>query len=414
MKKTIKWFFLILGVFTVTLILVLLALSYLISTEKFKKPLLNQISTALNREVSIKETRLSLFPWMVLHCTDIQVLEEDSTQEKLLVMDELEIKIRFLSLLRGKPQIEKISFNGPNLQIIRLPNGQSNLTTLFSTTPKGEISKNQKPPPAFLLGLTISEFSISNGNIRLIDQRDPRNISKREFKNINLNLENVSLTRPIDVSLSLELEETPKRPLSYKGQITPDLKAEKVTLKNHRIRLGEIELLLSGSISEIQTNPIFSISLQGKQLPLAQTVQLAKTMNIPTPEELNLDGWGSLEATLEGSRDQLNVSLNVDLKDSSLDYKNLFKKRKGLPANFSFQTSWGPESSEKSIFNFDYLITGLTQTDPNLNVSLQGQITLDFDKYTLYFTNHQGTIEELPIYIEGKIITIKLKSRNPI
>jgi len=180
MKKTLKWFLLIIGVFTVTLILILLALPYLVSTEKFKEPLVNQISAALNREVSINEVQLSLFPWIGLHCTDIHVLEEDSTQGKLLVMNELDIKIRFFSLLLGRPQTGEISLDGPNLQIIRLPNGQSNLTTLLHPTPKGEISKDQKTAPAFLLGLTISEFSISNGTIRFINQTDPQNFSKRE------------------------------------------------------------------------------------------------------------------------------------------------------------------------------------------------------------------------------------------
>ncbi|HEX9756385.1 MAG TPA: AsmA family protein [Nitrospiria bacterium] len=410
MNKTPKWSLLIIGVFTVTVIFVLLALPYLISTEKFKKPLVNQISSALNREVSINEVRLSLFPWVGLHCTDIQILEEGSNQGKLLVLNALDIKIRFFSLIRGNPQIGEIRLNEPNLQIIRLPQGQTNLTTLLDSTPKSEISEEQPTLSAFLLGLTISEFSISNGIIRLIDQTDPQNSSGRELKNININLKNVSFTRPMDVSLSLEMEEIPKTPISYKGQIFPDLKGGKITLENNRIRLGEIELLLSGSISEIQTNPAFSILLQDKQLPLDQAVLLAKALNIPVSPDLDLEGTGSLDATLQGPTDHLNIFLKLSLEDSSLTYKNVFKKEKGLPSEISFQTSWVPESPEKGKFNFDYLIMGLTQTDPSLNVSLQGQGTLDRDNHFILFKNPQGNIEDLQFTFEG---TLSQLNSNP-
>ncbi len=147
-------------------VIVLLALIFVppyISLNNYKARVTQSVAAALGRPVRLSSIELRLLPRPGFLLTDLTVQEEPQYGvEPVLHANEVMAAIRFSSLWQGKLQISRISVDEASLNLVRMPNGEWNLDSLFRNAAEGSKKDQGRQQPPYLEA-TNSRINIKNG-----------------------------------------------------------------------------------------------------------------------------------------------------------------------------------------------------------------------------------------------------------
>lgn len=260
MKKFLKIF--IFGLISIFFILVT-ALFIFIKTfdiNKYKPQIISTLGSTLNRSVDFKDIslKLSLKRGVFLYLSNLEIKENaDFGSGDFFSAEQVSLDINILDfLLRRQIHVLDIYVKSPRIKVIRLKDGSVNVQTLAQTSnsspaavqeslpstpdmvssPPNETSKKieqdaEKPSPAKALpDIFIQSIRIENAEIQYTDYflNPPETFS---FQQINLNIDNFSLTKPFLLRLTAAfLSNTPNINIEGNGQI--DLNQSAFTIKD--------------------------------------------------------------------------------------------------------------------------------------------------------------------------------------
>jgi hypothetical protein len=147
-------------------VIVLLALIFVppyISLNNYKARVTQSVAAALGRPVRLSSIELRLLPRPGFLLTDLTVQEEPQYGvEPVLHANEVMAAIRFSSLWQGKLQISRISVDEASLNLVRMPNGEWNLDSLFRNAAESSKKDQGRQQPPYLEA-TNSRINIKNG-----------------------------------------------------------------------------------------------------------------------------------------------------------------------------------------------------------------------------------------------------------
>jgi AsmA family len=147
-------------------VVILLALIFVppyISLNNYKARVTQSVAAALGRPVRLSSIELRLLPRPGFLLTDLTVQEEPQYGvEPVLHANEVMAAIRFSSLWQGKLQISRISVDEASLNLVRMPNGEWNLDSLFRNAAEGSKKDQGRQQPPYLEA-TNSRINIKNG-----------------------------------------------------------------------------------------------------------------------------------------------------------------------------------------------------------------------------------------------------------
>src|ERR1051325_8251238 len=116
------------------LVVVLIVAYFTISSSAFiKGVILPRVSKSLNADVTVGDVSLSPFSQLTIDHLKVQ----PPNAEPLLTADQVRVRYRLLSILRGNYIVDELSLTAPTIQLITAPDGTSNLDPLS----KGQQSK---------------------------------------------------------------------------------------------------------------------------------------------------------------------------------------------------------------------------------------------------------------------------------
>ncbi len=151
-------------------VIVLLALIFVppyISLNNYKARVTQSVAAALGRPVRLSSIELRLLPRPGFLLTDLTVQEEPQYGvEPVLHANEVSAAIRFSSLWQGKLQISRIGVDEASLNLVRMPNGEWNLDSLFRNAAESSKKDQGRQQPPYLEA-TNSRINIKNGNEKL-------------------------------------------------------------------------------------------------------------------------------------------------------------------------------------------------------------------------------------------------------
>jgi AsmA protein len=321
MSKTIKWI-MIIGLGLVLLVfLAILIVPLTIDVERYKPQIEAQVTKATGRPFKLGgELKPSLFPWVGVAVADLHLGNPSGFIEKDFVsVEEFEVRVRLLPLLSRNVEIKRFVMKGPRILLERQKDGRGNWEGLGETktekTTKPKQPAEGKPETSEGLPiqtLAVGEFSIVDGNILWVDHSTN---TRKEIKDFNVTLADVSFDKPIRVDL--------------------------------RAMVDEHILALRGLVGPVGREP-------GKgELPLDLAVTLAETVTMKVK--------GRVE-NLAGST-QMNLAMNIE---SFSPRQLLGKIQKPLPF----------EPKDSKVFNTVALALKLSGSPQNVTVS-DGKLTLD-------------------------------------
>ena len=270
------------GLFVLLLVLmaVVLVAANFIDWNKHKDTLVTHASAYLGRDVTVGgDISFRLLPNPQLQVDDVAVASIDGAKEPyLLKLKSLEAKVRFMPLLEGRVEIEKIHLVEPQLTLEMLADGRAGWHGLVQGAENRTMTFGQAGD-----AVALNDVTLRGGRVRYVQAATATDI---EFGNLNLSVAAPSLRGPYkilgdmvfrDVAVNVEITTAPAAgtqgvPLTALFQ--PVDKLPQITLKGNLTTAGGAGF--DGTLSMAQGAPA---SLFSQKL-LTQTAWLGEDMTL--------------------------------------------------------------------------------------------------------------------------------------
>lgn len=327
MNITIKWIAIITGGLAVVFIAALLIIPMLVDVNQFKPQIESRVAEATGRSFTLGgDIDLSLFPWAGIALSDLSLGNPPDYEEKAFVtVRSFEARLKLIPLLLKDIQIKRFILKGPRIVLVRLKNGQANWEGLGKpvgasivpapTSSVEQDEKEDKPSEGVSLrGLAVGKFAITDGEVVWIDHAG--NVTK-EIKGVSLELQDVSLDKPIRIEFSALVDQ---RPLLLEGSIGPlgkELGRGTIPVDLSVKAMEQLAVALKGNIVNPAEEAAFDISLEIEPFsPRKLLSVLNQPLPMATTDPKVLDVL-SLKTTLKGDTQHVSISDGMLLLDQS-------------------------------------------------------------------------------------------------
>ena len=273
------------------------------------------------------EIRLSLFPWAGLSFSDLRIGNPPGFQQKdFVVVKSFEARVKLLPLIAKEVEIKRFVVQDPRIVLEKRKDGLGNWQGIggarsVKVEKKESAGKTETPAGLPIKSLAVGEFAVTGGRILWID--DAR-AERREVSDLNLHLEEVSLDRPIRLTLSARLDQQPVSVAGEVGPIGKDPGKGSLPLNLSIKAFNQLEIGLKGSIRDYGSAPQFDLALQVAPFsPRKLFSALGRTFPIETADQSALTSV-ALKAKLQGDPQNIRISdgvLEIDQSQMAFSVK---------------------------------------------------------------------------------------------
>jgi uncharacterized protein involved in outer membrane biogenesis len=450
MKKAI---IVILGILLLIIISAVFILPRVIALNKFKGRIEAILETSLNRKVFLGDIGLTFWPGIGAEVKDVRIANVAGFSDKDFArLKALQILIKILPLLTGNVKVDRFILAEPTISIEKNRAGKFNFSDLMEEEKKPvEKEAKEEKGARFVKGLMVSKASIDGGELRYLDYSKPQR-KELLIQDIDLNLRDVSLEKPINFELSFRLKETPKK-ITLEGSVGPlgkdanvmevpvaavlemkdlDLEPFRELLKNGSTIGGALSLNLraegraneavrvdlAGSIKEFSYGAKEKAYLKNLDVAIKQKAALNLREEKITIEtgELSL---GDLVVNMKGAitRVTSQPDLDVTVAAKDLPLSGLGEKFPAADALAGLTATGGINWSVKGQTGSNVQLTGntslarLSYRDPNtqetlvqdLDIDIKHSLVFDVKRDTLNIKDLALTVQETPVIVKGAI-----------
>ncbi|MDI6616063.1 MAG: AsmA family protein, partial [Syntrophaceae bacterium] len=313
----------------------LLAIPLFVDVQKYKPYIERQVSQATGRPFSIGgNLTLSLFPSAAIAFSDLRLGNAPGFTEKdLLAIESFDMKVKFMPLLSGEVHVERFAVDGLRATLEKDRNGRGNWEAVGkppAAAPRAETgtekSESGKGPLAGLpiRSLAAGEMKISNAGLLWIDAAAG---TRREIRDLMLELRDVSFDRPIRIMLSANLDGNPLRIDGTAGPFGAALGGGSIPLDMAVTACKEITLTVKGMVSHVLRQPTFDLAVAvapfsprkvadalGREFPVISTDPTALTkMGLKANVKANQASVSVTDGIMEV--DQSRIAFSARVKD---------------------------------------------------------------------------------------------------
>lgn len=241
------------GVFVLVFLLILavLALPFLIDLNKYQDQYRPVIEEALNRKITLKNIRLTIWPRIGVRVHGFTVLDDPTfSSGPFASLTSLDVGVKLMPLLSKRVEVEEITLHDPVITVIKNQVGIMNISTLGPKgPPKPKEAAPTEPtggPLRALALLAVDEVSLTGGRLTYLDLSRGK---PSEYGIDDLQVEIKSVRLGASPSLRITATVQPyKLPLGVNGTFGP--LTETADLKNFDflLKVGKnIGVTLTGS-----------------------------------------------------------------------------------------------------------------------------------------------------------------------
>jgi AsmA protein len=323
--KAVKWLVIIGGSLAVLVIAALLIIPAFVDINKYKPEIEKQVAKATGRSFSIgSDLDLSLFPFAGISFSDLKLGSLPGfTQKEFVTIDSFEVRIKLLPLLSKDIQLKRFILMGPRIILEKNKNGKANWEFAQAPKKKEEPKSTEKSSSGLsgelpIKNLAVGEFKISEGALLYTDHASGL---KKEISDLNLQLQDVSLDKPIKMVFSALFDQKPIKLEGKLGPIGPNPGKSTIPFDLSLSALNQLEASLNGKIQTPTEKPAVDLKVKISEFsPRKLMKELGQEFPIETadPDAINRI---SLEAGLKGSPMAVSLSDGIlTLDDSTLKF----------------------------------------------------------------------------------------------
>ena len=378
----------IIGIVLLTLVVLIIAgvaaLFLLFPPQKIKSLVIPPVEKALGRTVEIKKAGFTLFPNIGVSLSGVEISNTTRpgfSSDPFARLEEFNISINVASIFKGRPEIGKIVISGPQILLETDSAGSFNYADIKALEKDSSAAvkegKKSSGMPMLPVPMTLKKLVIENGVFIYNDRKTGQqftvgdidydlrlSIDKalREIKPVgDLRLSQVSvMTKEIRKPLS-------KLSLTLNHDLLLDLVAGNLTLNQFRFTLQKLALNFSGSVTGLNDNPQFDISMDSDPVAIHDLLAEIPVEIVPVLAKLSASGTADLALSLKGALGdgKMPVQGSLKLNNVMIKYTSLPKSINGLSADMAFtdnslqikdlkmQFGSNPVSLKASVVNFN-------------------------------------------------------------
>jgi AsmA protein len=325
MNKPVKYLLIAAASFGILIVVGVLAIVMLVDVERYKPEIEQLVTEKTGYPLTLGgEIELSIFPWIGLSFTDLQLDNPDGfVNKKFVHVKDFQARLKVVPLLSQKVEVSKFIVNEPRIHLEKNAKGIWNWQKMTEIGTKAPSSEKTITPVGGDIGekggfvlesLVVEEFSITDGQV-IIDDLE-KNL-KHEVSGFNLQLDDVSLDSPIKVSLLAQLD---GKPLSLKGTIGPvgtDPGAGKLNMDLVIQALDKLNIQTSGYLEDINGQMKYNLDLNIEPFSPKQLYSsLGLTFPVTSADPKALEKI-SMQANVAGDTKQVVLSDALLLLDDS-------------------------------------------------------------------------------------------------
>jgi hypothetical protein len=319
----------------VVVVIVLLVVLYFVVTSPafFQRQILPRVSTLLNAKVTVSSAEIHPFSQVVLHDLTVQ----PTNQAPVVTAKEVRVKYSLFDVMGGDYRVDEAVLVSPVIEIVRNPDGTSNLDPLSRALMKQSQKPSRRRAASRPPRVDIRKLMVSDGTFREIQNQKAGTRNLVELTNVDFTVSEVKNggSGKLEFSCTVRDENNPPAPAmygllrakvegSFDFRLTPELTAESV--------LGDAHLAIlhaAGSFSDFG-------KLDGKlHCDVSATQFNVVTLNF----EKSGMRMGELRATGPYDAQKAEGRLNVELLSVDRQVLNLFGARYGIDFGSTTMTS---------------------------------------------------------------------------
>ncbi len=357
MKRGLK----ILGiVIAIPVVLFVIAAIVLVTLDlnEYREPIAKGISDATGRELKLTgDLQKSFFPWLGIKIGGVELSNAPGFKELVFArLENAEVRIDTLSLLRMQPAVDKIIVHGLQVNLARNKEGKTNWDDLVKQeqapadakpeqAPAPESQPPASKPSAALQGVKVGGLEIRNAQLAWDDAQANASYQVRD---LDVTVSEIELGKPLKLDVTTRLiSSAPKLQADVKlnaGRIHWDLDQQHYKLEPLQLAVQAQGDMLPGKKTDVSLTTPVDLDLQ--QQTLAVPAIVLQVLGITVQGNLNAKQLLS-EPAFDGN-----------IKIASLAPKQLFKTL-GIEA---------PQTADPKVLEKASVELGLNGTTSQLTV----------------------------------------------
>ena len=391
MKKILKWFLIILGLF----IIILVAIPFLFK-DKIVAKIKEETNKSINAKVDFGDFDLSLlrsFPDLSMRINNLSVINLAPFEgDTLVYARQIDLDINLMSVISGDQiKINSIALDKPVMYFLVNKDGKPNWDI---AKPSSEPQKASEPSK---FKASLKEYTVTDGFIVYQDLTMP----------FYLKLAGVNHSGSGDFTQDLFVLSTKTNAqtvdLSYGGikyisnahaladaDIDMDMKNFKFTFKNNKIQLNELNIGFGGYVMMPDSNIDMDLKFSAAQTEFKNFVSIVPAVYSPQFKELKASGTMALEGFIKGRYNAVMMpgfGLSLKIGNGMFRYPTLPSSVDNVNVDLAINNPDGiPDHTLINLSKFHVemnhdpfdarLVLKTPVSDPDLDMFLKGRVDL--------------------------------------
>ncbi|MDQ7058402.1 MAG: AsmA family protein [Ghiorsea sp.] len=298
------------------IILALLAAPFFIDVNDYKPEISKVVYDATGRNVNIEHIQLSAFPWVGLTLKNVQLENASGFQHQhMLTIDTVDIQLELMPLLNKEIEVKRFLLDSPKVWLEQRSDTSNNWqdlqarssaapNTSLSSQPatQQQASSSSSSALSSPITLTADLLQLKHGQVTWSDAASGDVV----ISDIQLNIQDLQLTKPIQIALSAKLEQNPFELTAQVGPIG-DFNTLDITKLPIRMQLKTNGFSLAPLSAWLPTLD----ETQAKQFGDLKTAKVNLDVSIEQHKDSAIASNGTVQVQL---KDKLNMTWKVNAK----------------------------------------------------------------------------------------------------
>jgi len=224
--KMIKYALIAIAAIVLAVTAVVVIAPRLLHLDAYKQKIEAQVHAATGLKLTVGDTvKPSFFPWVGIGLQSLKLSNPDGFKEKdFVTIDDFEVRVKLLPLLARHVEVKRLNIEGVTLALEKNERGQGNWESIGSKTqpsaapadaPRASEPSEKGARPWPIASLQADRLSISNARVVY---SDPGAGKRVELDQLALDIEDLTLDKPVTARLSALLDQ---RPISLRATVGP-------------------------------------------------------------------------------------------------------------------------------------------------------------------------------------------------
>ncbi len=333
MKGFMKWVLMGGGVLLVLIVGAIVLIPRFVDVQQYKPMIEELVTEQTGRSFSMgDDIQLSVFPWVGVSLSDLRFGSPKGFEnEDMIAVKRFEARLRVIPLLSRQIEVSTFVVDTPRFFLEKAKNKKNNWENIGPVVKSGEkkipekqASEKQDEAVGHTDGklpidsFSVGKFSIVNGFVSYVDQATG---VKNEISDFNLDLTNLSLDKPIGVTLSARLDQNLISLEGVAGPVGKNPGKEDLNFDMTLKALGELSIHFAGKIVQPTGAPQIAVDLEVDPFsPRKLLAGIGQPFPVKTADPKVLDRV-SLTVKIEGNAKALSFSRGIiGLDESNLTF----------------------------------------------------------------------------------------------